>query len=168
MKKILVIGNSGSGKSTLAKQLSELLHLQFFPSDNFYWESGWKIASSDKVRQQVIDVISKNEWILDGNFDDDHELIWKQADCIIWLDYSLPTILKQIVRRNFRWAITRQTTWSGNKMTFQRAISGIRHAVKSHSLKRKIYPYWLAELSGVRTYRFCTKQETEIWLQGLS
>ncbi len=167
MKKILVIGTSGSGKSTLAKYLSELLDVQFFPSDDFYWEASWKISSSEKVYEQVRDVISQKEWILDGNFDDERELVWKQADCIVWLDYPLSTILKQVATRNFHWLLTRKAIWSGNKMTFQRAISGIRHAVKSYSMKRKHYPSWLAKLSGVKIYRFCTKQETEIWLQGL-
>lgn len=168
MKRILIIGSSGSGKSTLAKRLSECLKLPFFASDNFYWELGWKIASSEKVRQQVRDVIAQEAWILDGNFDDEREFVWKQADCIIWLDYSLSTILKQIVTRNFQWTLTRQPIWSSNKMTLQRAISGIRHAIKSYSLKKNNYPRWLTELSGVALYRFRTKRETEIWFQGLN
>lgn len=168
MKKILVIGTSGSGKSTLAQQLSERLDLQFFPSDHFYWESDWKLVPMDKVLDRVRDVMAHKEWILDGNFDDHHELVWKQADCIIWLDYTLPIILSQVVSRNFRWMVSRQRIWSGNQMTFQRAISGIRHAIKSYSLKRRDYPSWLAELSGVAVYRFCTKRETEVWLRNLN
>jgi adenylate kinase family enzyme len=116
MKRILVIGTSGSGKSTLANQLSELLHIQFFPSDNFYWEAGWKVVSSEKVYKQVSAVVSQKEWILDGNFDDERELVWKQADCIIWLDYSLAIIFRRIVFRNFLWTMTRKTVWSGNQM----------------------------------------------------
>lgn len=167
MKKILVIGTSGSGKSTVAKQLSELLNVQFFPSDNFYWEAGWKISSSEKVLKQVNGVISQKEWVLDGNFESERELVWKQADCIVWLDYPFVVILKQVAIRNFKWLLFHQTTWLGNKMTFQRAISGIRHAIKSYSMKKKNYPSWLAELSDIKIYRFCKKQETEIWLQGL-
>ena len=167
MKKILVIGTSGSGKSTLAKQISELIEIQFFPSDDFYWEENWITSSSKKVHEKVSDVLSHEEWILDGNFDDEREFVWKQADCIIWLDYPLSTILKQVATRNFRWLLTGQTTWSGNKMNFRRVISGIRHAVKSYSVKKRNYPAWLAELPDVKIYRFCTTQETEIWLQGL-
>jgi len=168
MKRILVVGSSGSGKSTLAKQLSEYLQLPFFPSDGFYWEPKWKIVPTDKVRQQINSVISQNAWILDGNFDDEHEVVWQQADCIIWLDYSLLTVLKQIMSRNLHWTLTRQRTWSGNTMTMQRAISGIWHAVKSYPLKRKKYPLWLSELSDVTVFRFCSKQETEIWLRDLN
>jgi hypothetical protein len=168
MKRILVIGNSGSGKSTLAKRLSDCLNLPFFPSDHFYWEPGWKTASADKIFQQINAVIARETWILDGNFDEYHERVWGQADCIIWLDYSFLTILKQIIIRNFKWLFMREPTWSGNTMTFRRAISGIQHAIKSYSLKKKKYPYWLAGLPGIDQYRFRTKQETENWLQGLN
>jgi energy-coupling factor transporter ATP-binding protein EcfA2 len=168
MKRILVIGNSGAGKSTLAKRLSDCLHLPFFPSDHFYWEPGWKTATADKVFQQVSGVIARESWILDGNFDEYHRLVWRQADCILWLDYSLPVILKQVTIRNFKWLLTREPTWSNNPMTFRRTVSGVRHAIKSYPMKKKIYPCWLAELSGIDQHRFRTKQETETWLQDLS
>jgi len=168
MKRILIIGNSGAGKSTLAKRLSDCLHLPFFPTDPFYWEPGWKAAPAAKVFQQLSEVTARDCWILDGNFDEYHDCIWRQADCILWLDYSLPTILKQVITRNFKWLFMRELVWSGNRMTFRRAVSGIRHAVRTHSLKRQKYPGWLAELSGTRQYRFRNKQETEDWIKSLN
>lgn len=168
MKRILVIGNSGAGKSTLAKRLSECLDLPYFPSDRFYWEPGWKVASAESVFQQVSDVSARASWILDGNFDEYHALIWRQADCIVWLDYSLITILKQVSMRNFKWLFLHQPTWSGDTMTFRRAVSGIRHAMKSYSSKKKNYPGWLAELSDIPQYRFRTREETEAWIEGLN
>lgn len=167
MKKILVIGTSGSGKSTHAKQLSEILDIKFFPSDNFYWEESWKITSHEKVLEHIKSVVVQKEWILDGNFETERELVWKLSDCIIWLDYSLTVVIWQVITRNFRWLLTRQTIWSGNRMTFQRAISGIRHTIKSYSVKKKNYPLWLEELSDTKVYRFSRKQETEKWVQEL-
>lgn len=167
MKRILIIGTSGSGKSTLSKQLSERLGLPFHASDHFYWEPGWKPSSSEKVRRQILNVIDREEWILDGNFDSERDLVWKQADCIIWLDYPLTTILPRIILRNFHWLLTRRITWSGNRMTLRRAISGIRHAISSYSTKKQNYPCWLSEISGITLYHFHTSRETETWFQGL-
>jgi hypothetical protein len=167
MKRILVIGNSGAGKSTLSKRLSDRLHVPFFPSDPFYWEPGWRAAPADKVFRQLREVIAQEAWILDGNFDEHHEFVWRHADCIIWLDYSLPTITKQIISRNFKWLFLREPVWPGNKMTLRKAVSGIRHAIRSYPLKRRNYPCWLAELSSIPHRRFRTKQETEAWLQSL-
>lgn len=167
MKRILVIGTSGTGKSTLAQRLSNVLHLPFFASDPFYWDAHWKPASDAKVLQQVQDVIRREAWILDGNFDNERGLVWRQADCIIWLDYSLATICRRVILRNLFWVLTQQPTWSGNRMTLRRALSGSRHAIKSYSLKRQNYPHWLAELSGITIHRFHTTRETEAWLQSL-
>lgn len=167
MKKILVIGASGAGKSTLAKRLSEMMDLPFFPSDGFYWESGWRVASPERVRQQVGEVVLRDAWILDGNFDDEHEFVWKQADCIVWLDYPLMTILKQVAARNLRWTVTRQLIWSGNRMTLRRVISGIRHTVKTYSVKKENYPCWLGGLGGVKVIRLHSRKETDNWLENL-
>ena len=168
MKRILVIGTSGAGKSTLAQRLSESLGLPFIASDHFYWEPGWRVVPPEKVRQQLSEVIRREAWVLDGNFDDEREFVWCRADCIIWLDYSLLTICRRIVFRNFLWVITQQPTWSGNRMTLRRALSGLRHAVKSHRVKKQNYPQRLAELTGIASYRFRTSWEAEAWLQSLN
>ena len=168
MKRILVIGTSGAGKSTLAQRVSKSLGLPFIASDHFYWEPGWKVAPSEKVQEHLTGVVRQEAWVLDGNFDNQHEFVWCRADCIIWLDYSLMTICRRIVFRNFLWVITQQPIWSGNRMTLQRALSGLRHAIKSYRIKRRNYPQWLAELSGVPSFRFRTSREAEAWLQCLS
>jgi hypothetical protein len=167
MKRVLVIGVSGAGKSTLARRLSSSLNVPFFASDPFYWGSSWRLIPAEKVRQQVLDVVNRDAWALDGNFDDEHELVWKRANCIVWLDYSIITIFRRIVTRNLYWTITRQLVWSGNRMGPRRAVSGIQHALHSYALKRRTYPLWLAELSGTEVYRFQNANETEAWLQSL-
>jgi adenylate kinase family enzyme len=168
MNRVLIIGTSGCGKSTLAKRVSERLQLPFFPSDGFYWEPGWKIATQDKVHKMVWNIACQDTWVLDGNFDEIHDLVWRRADCIIWLDYSLMTIFVQIATRNFRWALTRQKIWSGNMMTLQRAISGIQHMVNSYSQKKKKYPFWLSEIPNIVFHRFRTRDETEMWIQNIT
>ena len=167
MKRVLVVGTSGCGKSTLARRLSDCLNLPYFPSDPFYWEDKWKLASPERVKQQLLQVVEQEAWILDGNFDDHRELVWPRTDCLIWLDYSLPTVLSRIISRNIHWAVTRQSTWSGNQMTFRRAFSGIRHAFMSYPTKRRYYPQYLAELSGVAIYRFRDGRQCETWLTNL-
>jgi len=126
------------------------------------------VASSEKVHQRLKEVVRQEAWVLDGNFDNEREFVWCRADCIIWLDYSLMTICSRIVFGNFLLLITQQPTWSGNRMTLQRALSGLRHAAKSYRIKRRNYPQWLAELSGIPSYRFRTSREAEAWLQSYS
>ena len=167
MQRILIIGSSGCGKSTLAQRLAARLGLPYFASDPFYWEADWKPASPERVLEQLHGVLKQNAWVLDGNFDDERSLLWTRADCIIWLDYALPVILSRVVLRNLGWAISGQMTWSGNRMSFQRAISGIRHSLRSYPLKRAVYPDYLAALTGVDVHRFRSNRQTEMWLKNL-
>ena len=167
MQRILIIGSSGCGKSTLARRLSTRLSLPYFATDPFYWETNWKPASPERVREQLHGVLSQDAWVLDGNFDDERALLWTHADCIIWLDYALPVILSRVIWRNLGWAISGKVTWSGNRMSFQRALSGIRHSLRSYPLKRAIYPEYLAALTGVDVYRFRSSRQTETWFAGL-
>lgn len=164
MQRILIIGTSGSGKSTLAQRVSTSLCLPYFPSDPFYWEAEWKPASPEQVKKKLMGVLDHEAWVLDGNFDNQRELLWKYADCIVWLDYSLPVILSQVIRRNLGWGISRKITWSENRMNLSRAWSGIRHTIRSYPEKRKLYPQYLSEVSPVMIHRFRTHYETEAWL----
>lgn len=84
---------------------------------------------------------SESAWILDGNFDDQRVSVWQRAATIIWLDYSLWRILFQVSNRNLGLWLSQQPTWSGNRMTLKRAVSGIRHSFKSYKLKCTKYPY---------------------------
>ena len=125
------------------------------------------MASDAKVLEQIERVMACQEWVLDGNFETERQRVWKQSDCIVWLDYPLTVVLWQVLTRNLRWFITRQRTWSGNRMTFQRVLSGVRHTLKSYTTKKKNYPSWLAELPEAKVYRFSNRHETDNWLQGL-
>jgi shikimate kinase len=168
IKRIFVIGTSGCGKSTLARRLSERLSLPYFASDDFYWEPNWKAASIERVEQELLQVVQQDAWVLDGNFDDQRAWAWTRANCLVWLDYPLLTVLSRVTARNLRWALTRQPTWSGNHMTFRRAFSGIRHALRTHPLKRRVYPNYMLELSGVEVHRFQENRQVETWLAELS
>jgi len=164
VKKILVIGCSGVGKSTFAKKISKQTNLPYTATDPFYWEANWKQANTKKVIEHLTVATSASRWVLDGNFDDQRELVWQQADLIIWLDYPFWIVLYQITKRNLGWWLIQKPTWSGNRMTWKRAISGIRHSMKSHKKKRLHYPEYLAECSNVEVKHFQTSNEAKQWL----
>jgi hypothetical protein len=167
MKRILVVGTSGSGKTAVAKTLSMRLDLPFVGTDDWYWGAGWRSISSEVVEEKVEKVVERDAWVMDGNFDVSHELLWPRADCIVWLDYPLTTILARVAKRNLRWWIIREPVWNGNMMNLRRAFSGIRHSLLSYSAKRKLYPDWLAQLSTGKTVRLRNQVETDAWVESL-
>lgn len=165
MKKILVIGCSGVGKSTIAKRISDKTGLPYTPTDPFYWEPNWKHAKTQSVVERVGFVTQQDAWILDGNFDSERDFVWPLADIIIWLDYPLQQVALQILKRNLGLWFSQKPTWSGNRMNWKRAWSGIRHSIKSHKSKRRNYP---KHLNSFPHLRFCSPNETAKWLVSLN
>ena len=164
MKRVAVIGNSGAGKSTLAAVLSARTGLPFIASDPFYWEHGWQAATPDAVRQRVTQATAGDAWVLDGNFVSERDIVWARADTIIWLDYPLALILWRVCRRNLGWLLTRQAVWSGNRMNWSRAWSGIHHARRTFAQKQATYPAFLAEFSHLILLRFRSPREANQWM----
>ena len=164
MERIVVIGNSGAGKSTFAADLACRLQLPYIATDTFYWEAGWVASPSAVVRQRIVAAVGGELWVVDGNCITEREVVWGNADAVIWLDYSLPRVMQRVCMRNIRWLVTQERVWSGNRMTWSRAWSGIRHAARTYAQKRASYPGCLAEFPHLAVVRFRTPGEAKQWL----
>ena len=102
MKKVVVLGCSGAGKSTLSQALSHKTGVPVFHLDQLFWKPGWVQATHEELEQKILDVLSKESWILDGNLTSTARQRFEQADTVILLDYPthicLFRVLKRIVR----------------------------------------------------------------------
>ena len=114
-RRIVVVGTTGSGKTTLASDLAQRLEVPHVDLDALHWEPGWTEAPTDLFRERVTRALSGEAWVTDGYYSAVRDIVWSRADTIVWLDYSLPTILYRLARRTFRRAFTREELWSGNK-----------------------------------------------------
>ncbi len=146
MRRIAVVGCSGSGKSTLAAALAARLGLPYVATDAVFWTGDWRPTPATEVRAWLAAATAAERWVTDGNFDGERDLVWARADLIVWLDLPLGVVLGQALRRNLGWWIDGTRVWGGQRMTLAKAISGVRHVLRSHGEKRRAYPAWLAEL----------------------
>lgn len=167
MKRILVIGCSGVGKSTLAAKIAAKTGIPFIATDALYWRDDWQAVPMEAVLRQLEQATKTETWILDGNVDNGRDVIWQRADTIIWLDYALPRLLWQVTRRNIMWWLQRKS-WTETAMTWQHAWSGIRHAYRSHALKRAHYPEYLYDFPHAKIYHFRQPKEAQRWLLSLN
>lgn len=167
MQKVAVIGCTGSGKSTLAKQVAARLGLPYFPTDPLYWGKHWQQVPLAEVYQHVSIITAQPQWVLDGNFDGVYETVWAEADTLVWLDYPRRVVWSQLVQRNLGWWLSNTPIWSGNRMTFKRALSGIRHGLRSYRLKRRLYPNRLAQFPEAHVLRFRHPRDAAVWLAQL-
>lgn len=68
MKRVLILGCSGAGKSTFSPILGERLGLPVIHLDQHYWRAGWVEPAKDVWRAQVLELIARPEWVMDGNY----------------------------------------------------------------------------------------------------
>ena len=91
MRKILVIGSSGAGKSTFSRRLSDILDIEVIHLDKEHWKPGWVEPPKDVWRRKVEELVSVEEWIMDGNYSGTLDLRIAACDTVIFLD--LPRML---------------------------------------------------------------------------
>jgi adenylate kinase family enzyme len=171
-QRIVVVGSTGSGKSTLARRLASLLDLVYWELDSLYWEPNWISTSEEIFQARVAHVVGQERWVVDGNYSRLRDLIWPRADCIVWLDYSLPVVLARLVRRTVRRVVTRESCCNGNHETLRRALSRdsvVLWALQTYARRRRDYPQQLAaqEARGATVIVHRTPAQTEAWIARL-
>jgi adenylate kinase family enzyme len=117
VERIVVVGTSGSGKTTLAQQLATCLNYPHIELDSLYWGENW--TESPDFLENVAQEVKQPFWVLDGNYSRTRDIIWPQADTIIWLDYSIWVCYWRMVRRVFQRVFWRVELWNGNRETFR-------------------------------------------------
>jgi len=101
MKRILIIGSCGAGKSKLTKDLGGILKLPVIHLDTHYWKPGWVQTPTQEWKQIVEELISGNEWIMDGNYGGTLTQRLEAADAVIFLNYSRYLCLLRVLNRQF-------------------------------------------------------------------
>lgn len=149
LRRIVVVGTAGSGKTTHAKRIAEILGLPHVELDALEWGPNWTKASYEAFRQLVAEALKGPEWVTDGNYSKVRDLVWGQADTLVWLDYSLPVILARIIPRTLRRSLTQEKLWNENRETLRKSVfsrdSIILFAIRSYRRKRQSYPVALAQ-----------------------
>jgi len=99
MRKVLVIGSGGSGKSTFARRLGALLELEVIHLDSIYWSAGWVEMPKPEWKRKVEGLLTRNAWIIDGNYSGTLEVRLEACDTVIFLDMSLTICLSRLLKR---------------------------------------------------------------------
>jgi adenylate kinase family enzyme len=99
MKRVLVLGPSGSGKSTFAKALANRLGIPWICLDHHYWKPNWVETPAEEWREIVASLISRDEWVMDGNYSKTLEMRIKRADTAIFLDVPRRVSFWRVLKR---------------------------------------------------------------------
>jgi adenylate kinase family enzyme len=99
MKKIIVIGCPGSGKSTFARSLHEKTGIPLCYLDMLYWNPDKTTVGRDVFRARLSEVLQKDNYIIDGNYQSTMEMRLEKCDTVFFLDYDLETCLSGVASR---------------------------------------------------------------------
>lgn len=93
MKKIIVIGSPGAGKSTFARGLRDKTGLPLYYLDMLWHKPDKTNISQEEFDERLGEIIRKDEWIIDGNYQRTLEERIKACDTLFLLDFPLDTCL---------------------------------------------------------------------------
>ena len=103
MKKIAIIGCSGSGKSTLSIKLNEILKIPVYHLDTLNWKPNWVATPRDEWDELQKELVKKDNWIIDGNYNRTLKIRIEEADTIIMLDMPRTLCIYRVIKRFFRY-----------------------------------------------------------------
>lgn len=164
MERIMVIGSPGSGKSTLSKVLHQKLNLPLYHLDQLHWRENWQMATKEEFNQQLHKILQQPRWILDGNYSSTIPLRLRQADTVIFLDYSRWTSLYGVIKRLIlKGNQTRSDMGGNNKERFDWEF--IRYVWTFNKTQRHIIYQQLEEQPEVKRYVFKRRRQMRQFLE---
>ena len=171
--RIVVVGTTGAGKTALARKVSRALDVPHVEFDAYRHGPGWSETPDDVFRERLRDVLAGGSWVGDGNYRIARSVVWPRATLLVWLDYSLPVVLRRLLLRTVRRAIRRPELWNGNRESIRRQLfsrdSLILWALRSRGRHRREIPRELErpEHAHLRLVRLRTPRAAAAWLDGL-
>jgi adenylate kinase family enzyme len=165
-----VVGSSGSGKTTLGKALAARLDVPYVELDSIFHQPSWTELPDDEFRARVGEAVAGDAWVVDGSYGVVRPIVLGRATTVVWLDYSRPRVMQQVIRRSVSRGITRKELWNGNRedpREWLDASHPIRWAWTHHARKRAEYEarFGSAEYGHLDVHRFRTPRVTRAWLE---
>jgi adenylate kinase family enzyme len=171
MQRLLVVSPVAAGKTSVAQEVALRTGLTRIELDSMRFDERWNQLPEKEFRALVEQVSDNPQWIVDGNYASVRDILWRRADTVAWLDYSLSTVLRQLSWRTFRRIVTREDLGDGRRESLRRLVgpqSIILWAIRSHGPLRAEYER-AAQIYGARVdvVRLRSTRETDKWLASI-
>ncbi len=121
--RIVVIGTSCAGKTTFSRTLGKQLQIPVIELDTIHWLPDWQERSLEEFRVLLAASVAEHpQWIIDGNYGKVRDISWRDAQTIIWLNYSFPRVLWRSIKRTVWRVVSKELMFSNNRETFRQAF----------------------------------------------
>ncbi|GAA1760940.1 hypothetical protein GCM10009681_35180 [Luedemannella helvata] len=106
--------------------------MPFVELDAIHHQPGWEPLPVDEFRARVTGIAAGDGWVIDGNYRAVRDLVWARADTVVWFDLPRRTVMRQVILRTVRRAVTREVLWNGNR----EPLSGLFRLAPEESIIR--------------------------------
>lgn len=172
--RIVVVGGTSSGKSTLAATLAERLDIPFVELDALFWRPNWVESDDESFGEQMAAATAGDAWVVAGSYRRVSERVtWPRTQTMIWLDYSLPLLLRRGIVRSWRRWRDRELLWGTNYEDFwghlYRRDSLLLFAIRTYRSNRRRWREMMADprWAHIQWVHHRSPRELERWLAGV-
>ena len=92
-QKAIIIGCPGAGKSTFARILSDKTHLPLYYLDMLWHKPDRTVVDRTIFDTKLKEIVSKDKWIIDGNYTRTLEMRMQACETIFLLDFPVEECL---------------------------------------------------------------------------
>jgi adenylate kinase family enzyme len=168
--RIQVVGTSGSGKTTLARTVSRRLGVSHVELDAIHWQPGWTPRAKEDFCAAVAAALAGPAFVVDGNYSAPlGNVVRERIDTLLWLDYTFPLVMRQVVVRTLRRIVAREALWNGNRESVALQFSKdsiILWVIQTYGRRRRGFPVRFASAAydGITVIRFRNPTQVKRWL----
>jgi len=106
IKRIMIIGRSGSGKSTFAYELHQKTSFPLYHLDKYFFTDYWEERNYKEFMAIQEELVSQEQWIIDGNSTKSFEMRYKRADVCLYFNFPRYLCYWRVFKRLFYKQIT--------------------------------------------------------------
>ena len=99
MEKAIILGPSGSGKSTFSVMLHNATGLPLYHLDNIWWNADKTHISRPEFDLKLNDLLSRDSWIIDGDYSRTYEPRIAACDTVFFLDFDINICMEGLTQR---------------------------------------------------------------------
>lgn len=163
MKKVAIVGCGGSGKSHVARALGDVLDAPVTHLDAAFYDDEWNELSMEKFAAVQRDLVAKEKWVIDGNYNSTLQIRLQACDTVVLMDVSTLAALWGVFSRQLRHGAGHKGNGVHNRIHW-----GVIKYVATY--RRKMRPRVMAKIDQFATGHadvvlLTSRRQTRRWLR---